>query len=349
MSDSQQLVFSWDDMTGVSNNIAEQGIYDWYHKTSQGSVLKHKWSTEFVRSEVQLFEFKNKSIVGLIGKLDPLKSMTVKICDGDWIRFNYAPKIDVSIRGEGLETVRVRDGTWQVFNFPPDQITYEDHAAGAYAEYITICCKPEILRDLTASDSQPLAEELDRVFKSDLKEFVHKSMVITSNIERLVHDLMSLKETGKSRYYRMESLVLDLLLESVALLSPSDKSSHANQIADADREKIEQIKTVIIADLASPPSIEALVRKYGLNRKKLFYLFKELEGVSVSQFILREKMKLARDLILANRQSLQAIAHQLGYSYQNNFSAAFKDFYGYSPRSLRKELMPLKSKAATQL
>ena len=246
--------------------------------------------------------------------------MTVKICDGDWFRFNYAPKIDVSIRGEGLETVRVRDGTWQVFNFPPDQITYEAHAAGAYAEYITICCKPELLRDLTASDSQPLAEELDREFK-----------------------------TVKSRYYRMESLVLDLLLESVAVLSPSDKSSHANQIADADREKIEQIKTVIIADLASPPSIEALVRKYGLNRKKLFYLFKELEGVSVSQFILREKMKLARDLILANRQSLQAIAHQLGYSYQNNFSAAFKDFYGYSPRSLRKELMPLKSKAATQL
>ncbi|PIV17541.1 MAG: AraC family transcriptional regulator [Flavobacteriales bacterium CG03_land_8_20_14_0_80_35_15] len=104
-------------------------------------------------------------------------------------------------------------------------------------------------------------------------------------------------------------------------------------IANSDEiVKIKKAKELLIKDLLSPPSLESLSKAIGLNVKKLKIGFKDLYGMPAFTYLLHYKMEHARKLLDQNRQNINEIANEVGYSSATHFISAFKSKFGITPK-----------------
>ncbi len=82
---------------------------------------------------------------------------------------------------------------------------------------------------------------------------------------------------------------------------------------------------------------EQIAHRLGVSTKTLNAAFIESYGMSISRFIKEQRLAIAHEHVLHSNKPLREICDLLGYSQIGNFSAAFKDFFGYSPSELRKD------------
>ena len=68
-------------------------------------------------------------------------------------------------------------------------------------------------------------------------------------------------------------------------------------------------------------------------------IFKNVMKVSISQYIINERMKLAAQLLKKPELSMNAIAEGVGYSSYSYFVSAFKKYYDCTPSQYRKNCL----------
>ncbi|MCW5910827.1 MAG: helix-turn-helix transcriptional regulator [Cyclobacteriaceae bacterium] len=66
-------------------------------------------------------------------------------------------------------------------------------------------------------------------------------------------------------------------------------------------------------------------------------LFSSVEGVTLEQYIIRQKIERAKELLFYDELTLSEIADQLGYSSVAHLSAQFKKVTGLTPSALRRQ------------
>lgn len=72
-----------------------------------------------------------------------------------------------------------------------------------------------------------------------------------------------------------------------------------------------------------------------MSESKLRKDFKEYFSVTLHDYLIRIRMEKARILLLEEKISVYGVAIHIGYGHQNNFSSAFKKYYGISPVELK--------------
>ena len=64
-------------------------------------------------------------------------------------------------------------------------------------------------------------------------------------------------------------------------------------------------------------------------------------GITVTDYIIRQKLDLAKNMLSSDEMSLRNISEKLGYQDYNYFSRLFKRHYGISPMKMKKDLQNL--------
>lgn len=75
-----------------------------------------------------------------------------------------------------------------------------------------------------------------------------------------------------------------------------------------------------------------------LNTDYLFRIFKREKGMTLNDYIIYEKMNVARNLLTTTRLPVSLIAVKVGYSNFSYFSKIYKKIYGCSPGQERENL-----------
>jgi AraC-like DNA-binding protein len=65
-------------------------------------------------------------------------------------------------------------------------------------------------------------------------------------------------------------------------------------------------------------------------------LFSSVEGITIEQYIIRQKIERAKELLFYDEFNLSQIADRLGYSSVAHLSAQFKKVTGLTPTDLKK-------------
>ncbi|SFF07890.1 AraC-type DNA-binding protein [Paenibacillus catalpae] len=81
--------------------------------------------------------------------------------------------------------------------------------------------------------------------------------------------------------------------------------------------------------------VSQLAEHFGYNAKHLSFLFSEIAGISLKQFMLQEKMDAAKSLLADTNQSIKEISQQLGYPDSHQFMHSFKKITGLTPTDYR--------------
>ena len=107
----------------------------------------------------------------------------------------------------------------------------------------------------------------------------------------------------------------------------------------ADRElTADQITEMIMENLRkSDLSVDSLAARMHFHPVYLNRVFKKEKGVSIGQFIINERMKLAGSILEMGTYSAQETAELTGYHYYTNFYNMFKKYYGMTPARYQEE------------
>lgn len=140
-----------------------------------------------------------------------------------------------------------------------------------------------------------------------------------------------LKRLGKAALQKEAFLGLSFnaMLEFTELVRRAREEKSTLSYVDACKEYIEKNlrKNLQVSDVA--PAI-------GLSRTYLSRLFHQAEGITVQQYIQKEKCRHAAQMLQYSDYSISQIAQYFGFSSQSYFGSCFQAWYGMTPKVYRK-------------
>lgn len=113
-------------------------------------------------------------------------------------------------------------------------------------------------------------------------------------------------------------------------------------IDDKKSQLIERIKTIIIEQIhysREPSKLKLsifLAEELGYDYNYLSNLFSSIEGITIEQYYIQQKIEKVKELLVYDELSLSEIAWQLGYSSAAYLSNQFKKVTGLSPSHFRQ-------------
>ncbi|CAN7387457.1 response regulator [Paenibacillus sp. LjRoot153] len=116
--------------------------------------------------------------------------------------------------------------------------------------------------------------------------------------------------------------------------------SKAMNQAEVVKETDKIVQTVlayIALNMDQDLSRETLADQVFLNPDYLSRIFKKETGYSISDYILLEKIKLAKDLLSQTNVPISSIASSLGYTNFSYFTKLFKKYAGLGPTEYRSQ------------
>lgn len=90
--------------------------------------------------------------------------------------------------------------------------------------------------------------------------------------------------------------------------------------------------------MSSPPTLDALARQVGTNRRRINEAFNAYCGLSAFEWLREERLRQAQYLVGSTDTPLSQIGEYLGYSTPTNFAKSFRERFGCPPRTLRQEM-----------
>lgn len=113
-------------------------------------------------------------------------------------------------------------------------------------------------------------------------------------------------------------------------------------LADHKKKQIEKVKNLLIEKIQSAEIEEHLTLSEFLSKKlnkqysQFSRLFSEVEGVTIEQYFILQKIEKVKEWIAYDELTLSEIAWKLGYSSVAHLSGQFKKITGLTPSDFKK-------------
>ena len=127
---------------------------------------------------------------------------------------------------------------------------------------------------------------------------------------------------------------LYLFLDALTQSTHSDELTSSSKMSDY---YIKEAIHYIEQNFQNNISIEEIAKVCGINRSYFGKIFRKSIGKSPQEFLLDYRMIKATELLSLTSLSISEISQAVGYDNPLHFSRAFKNVYGISPRTWRKE------------
>ena len=134
----------------------------------------------------------------------------------------------------------------------------------------------------------------------------------------------------------------ELAKEQLGKLSGALKDVGFELIDDRKSKLIGQIKNFVIETVhyqdEQPKKnySELLSQHLHHDYSYLSNLFSQVEGITIEQYIINQKIEKVKELLVYDELSLSQIAFQLGYSSTAHLSAQFKKLTGFTPSQFKQ-------------
>lgn len=205
---------------------------------------------------------------------------------------------------------------------------------------VCIDISPELLSEVVASHADPSSPvpdtALDRFFNSnDFVENTYKTTntklgrYLTHVGKTLNADPFKQREFTNEFFYTLaENLVADYMVvfkeyQNIRALRPSTRK-------DLYR-KVSRGKEFLDECFSSRTSIADVAREATLSEYHFFRLFKSMYGISPHQYLVKQKLERAYELLKDGHGPVAAVSQYSGFPDVFSFSRTFKKHYGISP------------------
>lgn len=103
---------------------------------------------------------------------------------------------------------------------------------------------------------------------------------------------------------------------------------------DDDIERLKKIQEYIHSNLDEDLRVKVLAQKFFIDKYKLGRHFTKQFGLPIHNYIMKQRMIKAHELLLNKTMPICQVAMQVGYNDRSSFSHAFSTYYGVPPKNL---------------
>lgn len=119
--------------------------------------------------------------------------------------------------------------------------------------------------------------------------------------------------------------------------------AHGFELLDSDNSRlIERIKNSIISKIHHSENVDVkvnwsilLAEELNQDYHSLSSLFSSVEGITLEQYIIRQKIERVKELLFYDELTLSEISYKLGYSSVQHLSTQFKKITGQTPSQFK--------------
>ena len=116
------------------------------------------------------------------------------------------------------------------------------------------------------------------------------------------------------------------------------RAVHELNASASQKPLIIRCKELIVQQLHSKISIRYLANELNINADYLSQLFVKEEGINLSDYIAREKVRAAKRQLAYTDDSYVKISSSLGFSSQSHFGKTFKKWTDMTPKQYREKI-----------
>lgn len=173
--------------------------------------------------------------------------------------------------------------------------------------------------------------QMQALFSSNETLNLNTTQQLTSNMEKIVNDMLTNSQKGLLKRLFLESKVLELMHLQLIIHSKKRNSSNENIL-----KKVYKVEAILQTNIHEQISIQQLARKVLLNQNVLKNEFKKLFGETIFNYTKNLRMNKAKSLLTHTQKPIYEIADMVGYKNPTHFTAAFKKFEKTTPKEFRK-------------
>ncbi|HEX6432111.1 MAG TPA: AraC family transcriptional regulator [Niastella sp.] len=102
-------------------------------------------------------------------------------------------------------------------------------------------------------------------------------------------------------------------------------------------QAVDAFKDLLDSHCANGDTTYEVSAKYGISRNVLQFAFKDMYGIGIRDYKLKQRMERSR-LLLEAGKDVKEVAITLHYTKPRAFSTAFKKYYGLTPTDFANSL-----------
>jgi AraC family transcriptional regulator len=202
----------------------------------------------------------------------------------------------------------------------PHQIRWQKDA-----EFIFLCLEPALLEHFAAQAEIDRSVELIPQLK--VQDFFLQQIGLTLKKE------MESIEPSDSQYF--ESLKTTLILHLLKYYSGLNLKSESVESAGLSRYQLQQVVDYIHDCLDAELSVKEMAQTVGLSQYHFSRMFKQSTGMAPHQYVMQQRLELAKQLLKQPELPMSDIAYQCGFANQSHLSKSFRNNFGISPKFYR--------------
>ena len=166
-----------------------------------------------------------------------------------------------------------------------------------------------------------------------LPEEMIQPIALTGSLKQLIRHLSALMAVSETIGSADQiDLVCFAILEELLF---------QRKIKSEDLEsRIRKVASLIRLDAENQPDITRIAAENGFSERSFYRQWKKVFPLSPAQYLMEQKMKRAAWLLTRSHLRIGEIAAMLHFCDDNNFSSAFKKYYGMTPREYRNKISP---------
>ncbi len=153
-------------------------------------------------------------------------------------------------------------------------------------------------------------------------EYTPELQVYTSGLLQILNSMGK----GSSQYMRIK------LKELLHLMAMGPHKATFLQAAHAMKPRKRNIKTFMEANYDKPFKVEDYAQLTGRSLTSFMRDFKQMYGTTPKQWLKKQKLQRAHNLLEGGQKSVTEVAYDVGYENLSHFIKAFKDVYQVSPK-----------------
>lgn len=237
-------------------------------------------------------------------------------------------------RTTGTQVELVNSAAAQISNFPLSSI---DIRRGQKLRGIFIAIEREYFVASFGLKLNRIPKIFKPIFESSLGMPQALRIPTSINIYDCASQIIACKMHDVVRDIYIQSKSMEILCHIVNQLNGMDAPTSALRIPKEKRnaQLIEAAAAIYRRELYSPPSIEQLSARIGLNRNELTAGFRDHFGVTPGAYGLGVRMARAQLLLDSGEITVSEVARRIGYEGYASFSRAYRRHFGANPMRKR--------------
>lgn len=231
------------------------------------------------------------------------------------------------------EKLWIHPGQHAVFA-SPDMDVYAEVLGGERVRRISISVQQERLPEL--EEAYPDLYRL-RLFQPKRTREIVISSIGSTYYAVLMH-VLHCPFSGAARRLYLEGKVMELLSYKIeeeqrnaGKKERTNSSSSVNAV-----EKAHHAAYLLTRDLRTPPDLHEVARAAGICRSGLHQVFREVYAMTPFEYLRRQRLEKARELLLEGRLNVTEAAMEVGYASLSHFSKAFAAYFNQLPGDCKK-------------